>query len=88
MKGSARLDSNAPANTVSAPSSPECAAKRRLVLACRDSAPDQHFLGARPQGLADFTLTPSNQHELAALTLALLALPYADHHDYLDEWRP
>jgi Family of unknown function (DUF6221) len=66
----------------------ECAAKRRLVLACRDSAPDLHFLGARPRGLADFTLTPGDQHQLAALTLALLALPYADHHDYRPEWRP
>jgi len=66
----------------------ECAARPRLVMMCRDSAPDLHFLGARPKGLADFTLTPSNQHELAALTLALLALPYADHPDFRDEWRP
>jgi hypothetical protein len=66
----------------------ECGAKRRLVLACRDSSPDLHFLGARPRGLADFTLTPGDQHQLAALTLALLALPYADHHDYRPEWRP
>jgi hypothetical protein len=66
----------------------ECAAKRRLVLACRDSAPDLHFLGARPPGMADFPLTPGDQHQLAALTLALLALPYADHHDYRPEWRP
>ena len=66
----------------------ECAAKRRLVLACRDSAPDRHFLGARPQGLADFPLSPADQHQLAALTLALLALPYADHPDYRPEWRP
>ena len=66
----------------------DCAARRRLVLACRDSAPDLAFLGARPEGLADFPLTPSNQHELAALTLALLALPYADHSDYRARWRP
>jgi len=66
----------------------ECAAKRRLVLACRDSRPDLHFLGARPNGMADFPLTPSDQHQLAALTLALLALPYAGHHDYRPEWRP
>jgi len=66
----------------------ECAAKRRLVMACRDSRPDMAFLGARPKGMADFTLTPSDQHQLAALTLALLALPYAGHHDYRPEWRP
>jgi uncharacterized protein DUF6221 len=66
----------------------ECAAKRRLVMACRDSRPDLHFLGARPHGMADFPLTPSDQHQLAALTLALLALPYADHHDFRPEWRP
>jgi hypothetical protein len=66
----------------------ECAAKRRLVLACRDSRADQTFLGARPPGLADFTLTPTDQHQLAALTMALLALPYADHPEYRPEWRP
>ncbi len=66
----------------------ECAVKRRLVLACRDIRPDWQFLGARPRGLADFPLTPSDQHQLAALTLALLALPYAAHHDYRQEWRP
>jgi hypothetical protein len=38
--------------------------------------------------MADFPLSPHDQHQLAALTLALLALPYADHHDYLPEWRP
>ena len=65
----------------------ECAAKRRLVLACRDARPDLHLLGARPEGL-DFPLAPTDQHQLAALTLALLALPYADHHDYRPEWRP
>jgi Family of unknown function (DUF6221) len=66
----------------------ECAAKRRLVLACRDSRLDRAFLGSRPEGLADFTLTPSDQHQLAALTLALLALPYAEHPDYQQGWQP
>ena len=66
----------------------ECNAKRRLVMACRDSRPDLHFLGARPNGMADFPLTPTDQHQLAALTLALLALPYSEHHDYRPEWRP
>jgi hypothetical protein len=65
----------------------ECAAKRRLVLACRDARPDLHLLGARPEGL-DFPLPPTDQHQLAALTLALLALPYAAHPDYRPAWRP
>lgn len=65
----------------------ECAAKRRLVLACRDTRPDLHLLGARPQGL-DFPVPPTDQHQLAALTLALLALPYAAHPDYRPAWRP
>jgi hypothetical protein len=66
----------------------ECSAKWRTVLACRESRPDMAFLGTRPRGMADFPLTPRDQHQLAALTLALLALPYADHHDYRPEWRP
>ena len=66
----------------------ECAARRRLVLACRDTGPDLHFLGSRPRGLADFPLPPSDRHQLAALTLALLALPYAAHPDYRQQWRP
>ena len=66
----------------------ECSAKRRMVLACREVRPDLSFLGMRPRGMADFTLSPRDQHQLAALTLALLALPYADHHDYRPEWRP
>jgi hypothetical protein len=66
----------------------ECAAKRRLVMACRDSRFDRAFLGARPNGMADFLLSPRDQHQLAALTLALRAVPYADHSDYRPEWRP
>jgi hypothetical protein len=66
----------------------DCAAKRRLVVACRDARPDLSFLGRRPPGMADFPLTPHGEHELAALTLALLALPYTGHHDYREEWRP
>ena len=66
----------------------ECAAKRRIVLSCRELRPDTRILGARPQGMGDFPLAPHDQHELAAVTLALLALPYAGHHDYREEWRP
>lgn len=66
----------------------ECAAKRRLVMACRDARPDLHFLGRRTGGVADFPLSPRDPHQLAAVTLALMALPYAGHHDYREEWRP
>ena len=66
----------------------ECAAKRRLVLACRDVRPDYSFLGERRPGLADFPLSPGDQHQLAAVTLALLALPYREHSEYRAEWRP
>jgi hypothetical protein len=66
----------------------ECSARRGTVLACRDSGPDMSFLGVRPQGMADFPLPPRNVHQLAALVLAQLALPYAGHHEYRPEWRP
>jgi uncharacterized protein DUF6221 len=66
----------------------ECAAKRRVVLTCREAQPDLTFLGTRPPGMADFPLAPGNERQLAALTLAQLALPYAEHHDYRPDWRP
>ena len=66
----------------------DCAAKRKVVLACQAAAPDLRFLGARPPGLTDFPLPPADHHQLAALTLALLATPYADHPDYEQVWRP
>ncbi|TFV71334.1 hypothetical protein E4P39_18690 [Blastococcus sp. CT_GayMR19] len=66
----------------------ECSAKRRIVLACRDARPETAFVGIHPRGMADFPVTAQDQHQLAALTLALLALPYADHPHYRPEWRP
>lgn len=66
----------------------ECSAKRGIVLACRAARPDMAFVGSRPPGMGDFPLTPTDQHQLAALTLALLALPYAGHRDYQEQWRP
>ena len=66
----------------------ECAAKRDVVLACRGVGPDMRILGARARGMADFPVSPDGAHQLAALTLAFLALPYADHHDYRQDWRP
>jgi hypothetical protein len=38
--------------------------------------------------MGDYPPAPHDQHQLAAVTLALLALPYAGHHDYRAEWRP
>jgi hypothetical protein len=66
----------------------DCAAKRRIVQACRDLRPDTRILGARLAGMGDYPPAPHDQHQLAAVTLALLALPHAGHHDYRDEWRP
>jgi hypothetical protein len=66
----------------------DCAARWRLVLACRELRPEVAFVGSRQAGLADFPVPPVDAHQLAALTLALLALPYADHPDYRPEWRP
>ena len=66
----------------------ECSAKRQIVLACRDARPETKFLGTRPAGMADFPTAAHGQHQLAAVTLALLALPYADHPHYRPEWRP
>ncbi|WP_369137934.1 DUF6221 family protein [Modestobacter versicolor] len=66
----------------------DCAAKRKVVLTCQAAAPDLDFLGSRPQGLADFPMPPRDVHQLAAVTLALLATPYADHPDYQEVWRP
>ena len=66
----------------------ECSARRRLVIACRDTGPDLGFLGRRPPGREDVWFAPSDRHQLAALTLALLALPYAGHRHYRPEWRP
>jgi len=66
----------------------DCAAKRRIVLACRELRPDTAILGARLTGMGDYPPAPHDQHQLAAVSLALLALPYAGHHDYRAEWRP
>jgi hypothetical protein len=66
----------------------ECSAKRGIVLACRDARPETAFVGTHPPGMADFPATARGQHQLAALTLAFLALPYAGHPHYRPEWRP
>jgi hypothetical protein len=52
----------------------ECEAKRRIVeLVGRPSSDDEWFMG-RADALDE--------------VLSYLALPYADHPDYREEWRP
>jgi hypothetical protein len=58
----------------------EVEAKRRLLGQCVTTGPDLSFIGS------DFH--PGDDTELAAFTLALLALPYSDHPDWREEWRP
>ena len=66
----------------------DCSAKRRIVLACRDARPETAFLGTHLPGRGDFPAPVHGQHQLAAVVLALLALPYAGHRHYRPEWRP
>jgi hypothetical protein len=68
----------------------ECEAKRRIVAWCSereridvseygdggDAARESHFL---PGGLI---------HKADSVVLRYLALPYADHPDYREQWRP
>ncbi len=57
----------------------ECAAKRRLVLeAQRLNQPDPLRRGDFWRGAADTAFT----------FCCMLALPYAEHPDYREEWRP
>ena len=65
----------------------ECEAKRRIV----EAHPDGHEPGeavpfcstCEPEG----PWNPAT-HRYQCPTLRLLALPYADHPDYREEWRP
>jgi hypothetical protein len=57
----------------------DVAAKRQLVVALAGYVPaDMHFLD---------DVTASRAH-VALLGLTHLALPYADHPDYREEWKP
>jgi hypothetical protein len=55
----------------------ECEAKRRIVEECERHIPTE------PGGCDYGDLSP----DLAERVLSLLALPYADHPDYREEWR-
>jgi hypothetical protein len=62
----------------------ECEAKRRIVEMAKGS-PD--FLDAMPRpGYAQPYHSPSV--DVLIRVQQLLALPYADHPDYREEWRP
>jgi len=62
----------------------ECEAKRRII--------HQHGAGEGhecPDGFMDSAETdPHTGWENDCQTLKFLALPYADHPDYRDEWKP
>lgn len=54
--------------------------KRRIIRECWAAVErDRMHSGWRPR---------QTEYDLAAYTLRLLALPYADHPDYRKEWRP
>ncbi|HKY58324.1 MAG TPA: DUF6221 family protein [Aeromicrobium sp.] len=55
----------------------ECGAKRKIV----EIATDQIRLGREARGWG-------NWEDMAYQTLRALALPYADHPDFDEEWRP
>jgi hypothetical protein len=55
----------------------ECESKRRIVAI----AADQIRLGREARGW-------DNWEDMANQTLLALALPFADHPDYREEWRP
>jgi hypothetical protein len=60
----------------------DCKAKRAIVKAevLRDVGPASHYVNAEVHAqIAARTATP---------VLRLLALPYADHPDYREEWKP
>jgi hypothetical protein len=63
----------------------ECEAKRRIVEATRfDDAPRS----AVDEWLEHPGLTPPREVSVMIDTLRALALPYADHPDYREEWKP
>ena len=66
----------------------ECAAKRRIVLACRELRPDTQILGARPRRHGRLPAgaarpAPARRGHAGPARAALCG-----HHDYRAEWRP
>jgi len=66
----------------------ECEAKRRIVEWCSER--DQVYIGTFATDIPrekDF-VPGALVHQTDAITLRFLALPYADHPDYREEWKP
>jgi hypothetical protein len=63
----------------------ECDAKRTVVQGCATALEAPPL---RRKLLASTVSYDRGRRELAAQTLSLLALPYADHPEYRQEWRP
>ncbi len=64
----------------------ECEAKRRIVERWQETAPTVPVWGGSA-GWADSRTQEINE-TLAEEVLPFLALPYADHEGYRQEWRP
>lgn len=66
----------------------ECEAKRRIVKTVTYAARQERRPAFR-EGVYDVVEVREPVEELGGdVVLPLLALPYADHPDYLPEWRP
>jgi len=66
----------------------ECEAKRRIVAWCSER--DRVYIGTLATDIPrekDF-VPGALVHQTDAITLRFLALPYADHPDYRQEWKP
>lgn len=59
------------------------AADRQIIIEC-----EQAVIEGRADGRAVRTQYAVGQYMLAMRTLRLLALPYVDHADYQEAWRP
>lgn len=71
----------------------ECDAKRRVItehslLTNPLEAKDYCRMCVSPYGFAAEHPTPGTGQTFPCLTLRALALPYADHPDYREEWKP
>jgi hypothetical protein len=64
----------------------ECEAKRRIVEMQQGAAKATIDLAPTDEPIAD--AIAGSMLVTATAVLKLLALPYADHPDYLEEWRP
>jgi hypothetical protein len=66
----------------------ECEAKRRIVAHLASGPVYVGTFGSAVPSTSDFVPGTPGASESASYVLALLALPYADHSDYDEAWRP